>query len=580
MQKDITLSIGYVLLFLLFVTLTCGKILELMGVSLAQWTLPLGFVLTILFFSLLSRKWGEICFRQSVRLYFSVLLIVALSLLLGGYVYDYAYDGQSYHQPIIRSLMWGWNPVYEPHCPYTAEWGCSSFVDHYPKAMEMLCAIFAKFVGNIECGKAVNLLLVASSFCFMYSFLKVYLTDKYGVLVKFWLAILLTLSPVTLSQVFTYYVDFTLYAYLLIGFSSIYLYAGETTCPQKYSLKGMEISLVVVMVVSLAVATKLTVAFWVGVFYLVAFVFLIQRKEVKKFFYLLRSAVVGGMFGLLILGYHPYVTHLQQGYHLLHPFMGEKAVDVEAIQAEALADCGRVEAVVKSLFSRPGEGGADSKQNYLPDVQSVIASGKADVRIGGGGLLFIELLLLTPILLLLTWRSSPASTLRCLVFIMLLVLSLFILPNGWWVRFTPFTYLIPVFAILHFFKSVPEKMRGFKVAVVAVMTVNMFVTGGVALLLMQMHRSKVNYLTDVLKQSKEVRIQCHNHTFQSLMEERGVVFQKVESAPQQLIYPGPAVFCYSEEWNTTGLKMSDYPLLRYSNIKDGFISPCCESLSN
>lgn len=573
MQKDFTLSIGYTLLFLLFIILTCGKIMGLMGVALAQWTLPLGIVLTILSSIVLGRKWGGFCFRQSARLYLSVLLIVALSLLIGGYVYDYAYDGQSYHQPIIRSLMKGWNPVYESHCPYTAEWGCSSFVDHYPKAMETLCAIFAKFVGNIECGKAVNILLVVSSFCFVYSFLKIYLTDKYGGFVKFWLAVLLSLSPVTLSQVFTYYVDFTLYAYLLIGFSSIYLYAIGIKVSQKCSFNGKEISLVIVMVVSLAVATKLTVAFWVSVFYLVAFLFLIQRKEMKKVLNLFRSAIVGGLFGLLILGYHPYVTHLQQGYHMLHPFMGEKAVDVEVVQAEALADCGRAEAVVKSLFSRPDEGSVEAKHKFVPDAQSIIASGKADVRMGGCGVFFIELLLLTPILLLLTWRSSPASTFRCLVIIVLLVLSLFVLPNGWWVRFTPFTYLIPVCAVLHFFKYVPGKKRGFKVAVLSVMTINIFVIGGVALLLMQMHRSKVNYLTDVLKQSKVVRIQCHNHTFQSMMEERGIFFQKVESAPQQLIYPGPAVFCFSEEWNTTGLKMSDYPLLRYSNIKDGFVFP-------
>lgn len=575
MQKHFTLTLGFSLLLLLFSTLFCAIVAEWIHISINEWTLPIGYLAAMCIISALHiRNRRSIDIRLLGKLFASVLLIVALSLLLGGYAYDYAYDGMSYHQPIIRSLMYGWNPIYESHCPYTAEWLCSSYVDHYPKAIETLCAAFATFAGNIEYGKAVNLLLIISSFCFANSFIETYLAERYSKSSKTLLALLLTLSPVTLSQVFTFYVDFTLYAYLLIGFSCLYLHtAHKSSGSPPQTMSSHELFFIITMLVSLSIGTKVIAAFWVIMFFLVAlFIFGIRRKkrEVRS---IIQGMLCGGLLGLFVFSYHPYITHLQQGRHMLHPFMGSEAVNVENLQAETLPGSNRVEAVVKSLFSRPNETHPVETKSYFPRVQNIVACGKADVRMGGGGILFIEMLIMVPILLLLSWRISPKSTLCPIGIIVALVAALFVLPNGWWFRFTPFTYLIPLCAFLHYLKLTPQQGSVMKWCVSLIMIVNISVIAIVSLSLMQMHRSKMHYLSDVLKQSPTVRIQSNNHTFVHQIKEQGFNCQYVSTAPRQLIFPGPPVYSHREDWNTHGLNISNYPLLRWSNISQDIFYP-------
>lgn len=576
MQKHFTLTLGFTLLLWLFSILLTATLAEWMHLSIGGWMVPVGgFAATCTVVVWHIRREG-FNLRFIGRLLFAVVAIAALSSLIGGYAYDYAYDGMSYHQPIIRSLLQGWNPTYEPHCPYTAEWACSSYVDHYPKAHETLCAAFAAFAGDVECGKSVNLLLVAASFCFAVSFLEAYFAHRYSKFRVVILALLLTLSPVTLSQVFTFYVDFALYAYLLIGFSSLYLYLHPDTLSSASPLPAIgfgHVVFIITMLVSLAIGTKVIAAFWVIVFFLVALIVVAWKKRKSAARAIIRGLMLGGCVGLFFFAHHPYITHLQQGLHMLHPFMGSEAVDVEAPQAEALTGSNRAEAVIKSLFSRPSDGETDCANGYLPRVQNIIASGKADVRLGGGGVLFIEMLLLTPLLLLLSWRSAPAATRCCAGIIIGLVAALFVLPGGWWIRFTPFTYAIPLCAFLHCLKHAPHRGRWIKRCALVITSANILIVAAVSLSLMQMHRSKVCYLTDILKQSHPVRIHTENHTFFHQMQERGITLHRVQAAPHRLIFPGPPVLCYPEEWDTRDLSITDYPLLRYSNINRSIVFP-------
>lgn len=576
MQKHFTLTLGITLLLWLFSTLLCVVLAEWMHISMGRWMVPLGYAAAICIVSMWHIRRDGFNLRLLCQLLFTTITIAALSLLIGGYAYDYAYDGMSYHQPIIRSLLQGWNPMYEPHCSYTTEWACTSYVDHYPKALETLCAAFAAFAGDVECGKSVNLLLIIASFCFVISFLEVYFAHRYGQFTKLILALLLTLSPVTLSQVLTFYVDFALYAYLLMAFSCLYLYLHPDTSSSvspTSAIGSRDFVTIVAMLVSLAIGTKVIAAFWMVVFFLTALIVVGVKKRKCAVRAIISGLMLGGLLGLFVFAYHPYISHLQQGLHMLHPFMGSEAVDIEALQTEALAESNRTEAVLKSLFSRPNDGTIDSAKGYLPCFQNIITSGKADVRLGGGGVLFIEMLLFTPLLLLLSWRSAPAATRCCAGIIIGLVAALFVLPNGWWIRFTPFTYAIPLCAFLHCLKHAPHRGRMIKRCTLVIITTNILIVGCVSLSLMQIHRSKVHYLTDVLKQSRTVHIHTENHTFIHQMQERGIEFHSVQGAPQQLIFPGPPVHCYLEEWNTRGLSITDYPLLRYSNISQNIVFP-------
>lgn len=571
---DYTLSLGILLLLLHCCSLLCATITWAVHSPMRWWNLPVAGLLTLCVMWGLHVRWQQGNVRSFLRLLLTAGAITAFAIALATYAYDYAYDGMSYHQPIIHSLMQGWNPLYTPQSPQTAGWPCSAYVDHYPKGLETHCAAFALCCGNIEAGKAANLQLIVASFCFASCFVKAYFGKRFAPTTRQLLALLLTLSPVTLSQALTFYVDFALYAYLLIGFSMCYLGLHQTTeHPTPYASNSKVVAPVVAMVVALAIATKATAAFWTLLLLVVAIAVALCKKH-PSWRSIARGMICGTVLGLLVFGFHPYITHLQQGRHMLHPFMGAEAVDIHTIQAEALAHCSRAEAVVRSLFSRPTDGGIESVSGYLPRMSNVISSGKADVRMGGGGIFFIEMLLLTPVLLWLTRRRSPQSTRCCIALILTLIASLFIVPGGWWIRFAPFTYAIPLCAYFHFLKYTPRgDQRLLKHCATAIITINVLTVGIVSLLLMQMHRSKVNYLTDVLRQSPPVRLHTHNLTFVHLLDRQAIPYYLVSSAPRQLIFPGPPVYCHREEWNTQGLHTTDYPLLRLSNIRQDIVYP-------
>lgn len=538
------------------------------------WNLPVAGLMSLCAMWVLHVRWQHGNVRSFFRLLLTAGVIIALATALATYAYDYAYDGMSYHQPIIDSLMQGWNPIYTPHSPHAAGWACSAYVDHYPKGLETHCTAFALCCGNIEAGKAANLLLIVASFCFASCFVKAYFGKRFTSPKRQLLALLLTLSPVTLTQALTFYVDFALYAYLLIGFSMCYLSFHQTTGHRtSYGSYHQVLIPVVAMVVALAIATKATAAFWTLLLFVVALGVALYKKH-SSWRGIVRGMIYGSVLGLLVFGYHPYVTHVQQGRHVLHPFMGTEAVDFHMIQADALANCGSAEAVVRSLFSRPTDGSIESVSGYLPRMTNVISSGKADVRLGGGGIFFIEMLLFIPILLWLTRRRSPRTTRYCLALIATLIVALFVVSGGWWIRFAPFTYAIPLCAYFHYLKYTPRgEQRLLKLGVTAIIIINAFTVGAVSLVLMQMHRSKVHYLTDALRQSPPVRLHTQNLTFVRLLDRQGIPYRLVNTAPRQLIFPGPPVHCHREEWNTQGLHTTDYPLLRFSNISQDIVYP-------
>lgn len=555
------LPLGTFLLLVPFISYLCTSALWFLGFTLSRWVLLPGIIgaFAIVFF---YRKSLSLSGRKLSYVLVSFLLLLISGTCISEYIYDYAYDGMLYHQPIIYSLMNGWNPVYETESPYFKGEYFASFVNYYPKGMETMAAVFASFFQNIEAGKIVNWLFLSSSFCLSSYFVNNLFREKLASWKKVVLTILLCYSPVTIVQLCTFYVDWSLYFILLAIIVFLYDLAHAK---EKSRIRMDEILIGVLM--AMAASIKITVMFWATAFLVVLFVFGKVQGYFKQWRSLVATGILGGLLGFFVLAFNPYMCNVLGGKYLFYPFLGEQAVNVDAVQEQALEGYDRIESVLMSLVSRPSSNQA-YKGPFDLSIDSAIQSGKAEVKLGGFGLFFFEILLLGIVLYLSCYKKDRKWYLAG-VGLSLLFLALLVLPNGWWARFTPFFYFFPLFCLFYGVKFGGNFVRKGCKVMVLLMVVNIGVTQASAMGLMFIHRSKVHYLMEVLEKSPQpIKMYCHNWTLHHQLEQHNIQTIACDTLSAVLTYPGSPVKIDPIEWKVDKVNKDEYFFLKYSNIKD------------
>ena len=186
-------SAVFLLLFMSMILLYT-TILFFFKISINKFHIVVEFALTIIFF-IAFRYFFE---RKNDSMYkniknhffvkekfFKVLKVAIIEIILGsiiftlsvaiiGKIYDTSSDGNSYHKLAVGSMKNGWNPIYESSKDYTIEDGNAITVmdgnrnylwaDHYAIGTEIIGANIYAFSGNIESGKAFNLVMIFVGF--------------------------------------------------------------------------------------------------------------------------------------------------------------------------------------------------------------------------------------------------------------------------------------------------------------------------------------------------------------------------------------------------------------------------------
>lgn len=576
--------LGLFLFLVPFLSYMGTTLLWFCGVPLQRWIFPAGLLVSCLLLylkraTLQLRKWDE------YRLLAAFLILWGGGSFLSANIYDYAYDGMLYHQPMIYALTEGWNPVKETHAAMFSGEGYATYIDFYPKGMETMAAVFSAFFQNLEAGKVVNLLLLCSAFCFAHYFLSNYFSGRYSQIRITVLSVLLACSPVTVVQLFTFYVDWTLY-YMILALAAILYDWAHSENPSRRLLDQWLVG----MFVAVAVSIKITVMFWTVMFLVALSIFwtMVSGNCFRKMFSLAVHAFAGVCVGFLLLAFNPYVTNVAEGRNMFHPFLGTAAVDVDAIQSEALDGDFRTKSVLKSLTSRPYSGATYQGPMAL-NAESCINSGKADTRLGGFGVLYLEILLLSTVLFICSYQHRQRYWKWCAAGLVLLFLFLLLLPNGWWARFTPFFYLFPWVCLLYTLKYGGRRVRTSSLLAVALLSLNIGIVMSAAAGLMLIHRSKVHYLLEVLENTGQpVRINSHNFAFNYKLQEHGIIVEPCDTLSDILVYPGSPVAIDRDEWREDLVDKNQYFLLKYSNIKEQIadrqptrqsreVSICCDS---
>ncbi|MBD0384221.1 hypothetical protein [Paenibacillus sedimenti] len=470
---SISLVTGMTLLTLIVAAFMVPALLFLAGVPMLKADFWLSAALAILLAWIASKKLAEerqvTVFAVSVGL--SALLFIC-GFIVSGYFYDLSYDGQAYHQEAIIHLAEGWNPVYDKEISQPT--GNSIWINHYAKAAEIAAASIYAATGLIEHSKVINLMAMAASGLLSLGAL---LTLKPENRVTAWVvALLLALNPVSMYQSFTFYVDGLLGSLLLCLIA-----LGCLICTRP----GWLLLTVYTLAMILTMNIKFTAIGYAGVLTVGLLIALYMSEQFVRLKQLFRVAALGGMIGVLIVGYNPYVTNTLHKGHPFYPLAGENAIDVvKNFTPRNLERMNRFEQVAASYFAEPMGNSTDKKPTQFQwpftfEAQQLPTFAETDVAVAGFGPLFSGALVLAIIALMLAFRKRPGITLAAIGVIALLAASSFINPAAWWARYVPQLWAVPLICVwLALYLKGNKLLKGVGIALTVVIAANSLLVSG------------------------------------------------------------------------------------------------------
>lgn len=352
--------------------------------------------------------------------------------------YDVSWDGQAYQIEAVVKMIEGWNPLKgQLDNSVKSE---NIYINHYPRGVWYSSFSIYLVTDNIESGKLFNYLWFVISLCLASVALNQFF--KINFFISLFIAFLASANPVLIYQSASNYIDGQIAAGILsFLILSIFIYFEG----------GFGSVLLLIITISLLVNYKFSMPFYLIVLSAgVILIFLVykNRNAVRKY---LMATTFGFIFGIVILGYSPYITNIIQFQNPIYPLSDKtkseitKAIE-EAIQPSSFKNMNRFERLFQSIFSKaiwsqsplnnelkfPGTYSYQEKTNY--EI--------ADGAMAGFGpyfsLTFLICLLVFPI----TYFYNKKIFFLASTSIFLILLSVFISRIGWYARYAPQFYLI------------------------------------------------------------------------------------------------------------------------------------------
>ncbi|MBO0333833.1 hypothetical protein J0X12_09420 [Sneathiella sp. CAU 1612] len=368
-------------------------------------------------------------------------------------------DEYAYHLTAIWDLAEGWNPLATPHN--------NIWIDSYPNGYWALQSYIVATTGLILSGQSLLSGLMVTVTILSYGFFLEHCADhvsKFKRLTSLFLACLVIGNPIVLTQVMTHYTDAPLY---LLGCGLVFFLMIDACSPNKLARWG------VLSCIILLINTKTANLYYVPLIVIGGFLadlvanggirnclpravrWIISRGLIYAFVYFV---------AIIVLGYKPYVTNLQDHLALLYPSVTEIMSynipnNVNGVSAPVGFFYGIFAETGRTLWPYPFDSQINLKfpGTFSIDEFKIL---RFDTRRGGFGPMF-SLALLSSILAYALCRiaslsSGPYAMARkgdslATLALALLLISMFF-PESWWARYVPFTWLSAVlFAVASLF---------------------------------------------------------------------------------------------------------------------------------
>lgn len=445
-MKKIIKSINFEIISKMFIILIglvifLSNIIFLLGGTISKFVFPASFCLSAFIVYLLYNK--KVKLKDIIiNIGFSVIIFFIL-LFISMLFFDNSWDGNVYHKEMIGLMKNGMNPIYNVLSG-------DIWTQHYANGTEVFSSVLYAFTNNIESGKVVNLLLSFSLFYYAYTFFKSCLKNKAFLII---LSISISLNPLLLNQFHTYYIDAVVANSLYLFILSLLFFIKNNS---KFDLKIGTLFLFSSIVV---INSKFTALLIWGLFLLVIggyiLIMNIRKKDFKNVKKIIILALVTSIISVAICGSSTYVKNFIDHGHPFYPLMGEQAVDIETgNEPESFKNKSHTKKWLYATFSKTYTWYNKSPELKIPFsiYESELESIKyPDIRIGGLGVWFSGILVLSVIGILSAGYFVFKKSLKSFIVSLLLICAIFLpipkLPIVWQARYYPQIYLVSFIAI-------------------------------------------------------------------------------------------------------------------------------------
>ncbi len=378
------------------------------------------------------------------KVFLWALMVVSATFLfsaLSTFFYDSSYDGQVYHQETLIRLAKGWNPFFETLTPTNSvEERMLLWSENYAKSAEIAESRVYTATHRIESGKMINFLLLFASFYLAACSLCVFKTIRLKHAVLF--AAAAALNPVVLCQLLTFYIDGQLASAVLCLLCLFSLY---------YSKPTRSLAFILVAASAYFMNIKFTAIIYFVVMAAGFLTLSLLNKKIGVFKRALGIFTASILLGVFVFGFNPYVKNYREHGHPFYPIMGVGKVDImEGVRPRGFDSMTSVQRFLISVFARSSVATDQDVKVKIPltvsgdEIKEFVFP---DVRTGGFGPFFSALLLIGLASLVLSFAhfKKNGTLYAALIF---LLLSVFINPEGWWARYVPQLWLVPLLAVI------------------------------------------------------------------------------------------------------------------------------------
>jgi len=393
--------------------------------------------LAVWLFRVHGRRWWWPWVAVSVL----ALVVIVVSLVLGGLILDHTWDGLWFHQEAVIQLAAGWNPfttdLDEAQVPNE---GARARINGYTKATWLWGASLYRMTHRIEVSKGFSLpLAVAAGFAVLACLL--ILTSLRPTMATL-IAFVAAANPVAVTQVLNSFQDGVLASLLTICSAVLVLWIRT----------GSRIALTMAAAAGVgAAAVKLTGPVYVTIIVGSAVLWLVWKGQWRHNLRAFVIAVVAAAVGLTLLSGGTYLTNSLRHGHPLYPVLGPDRVGIVTAPSHS-----RYQALVASIFGRSQalsddresverlRSWTDLKPPFRVDREEIGAFLSPWVRVGGWGPWFSGVVLLTIVLIGVTVARRPRVAVCALLMILPLVVSVLVNPYCWKARYAPQSWLVPL----------------------------------------------------------------------------------------------------------------------------------------
>jgi hypothetical protein len=357
---------------------------------------------------------------------------------------------------------------------------------------------------------------------------------------------LIALNPVFIYQANTLYIDSQVGLFVLLWLLSL---AASFLEDDRIIIRVFPFLQILILIYSVNIKfTCSAYIFFLTVSFVLAVLILYIRK--KNYFEILRKLypiIIGGVLGVFVFGYNPYISNTINYDNPFYPVYGSTDYNSEYLienqMPDNFHDKNSIEKLFLSIFSVTENKfkGSSSVLKFPFEVSLKEFKGMSqpDMRIGGFGPVFGLMILISfcsfivAIFFIIKKRKLDKEAIVLIIVLFANNLSIFINPESWWARYTPQMWLNPIlFILLSLLISKNEVIKFLRNLFLIFITVNIICILAVNILFVYRKRIEINTILNDYKQKDEL-LYVFPSIFESgllKLERYGINYTVVEEA--------------------------------------------------